>query len=63
MQAIRADGGSSLADLAAALNARGITAPRGGKWRPAQVRRALQRNPPPLPVELRLSPVSGRDFP
>lgn len=35
--------GKSLRQIAAALNERGITAPRGGKWHAAQVKAVLQR--------------------
>lgn len=45
IEAITAAGeGSSLREIAAALNSRGITAPRGGKWHAAQVKAALQRS-------------------
>ena len=37
---------SSLRQIAAALNERGITAPRGGKWHAAQVKAVLQRPEP-----------------
>ena len=44
IEAIRAVGhGETLREIASALNARGITAPRGGKWQAAQVRSVLQR--------------------
>lgn len=46
LQTIKAEGAASFADFAVALNRRGITAPRGGKWCPSQVRRALLRSPP-----------------
>ena len=36
--------GKSLRQIAAALNRRGITAPRGGLWRASQIRSVLQRN-------------------
>jgi DNA invertase Pin-like site-specific DNA recombinase len=41
----------SLRQIAAALNHCGITAPRGGKWHPAQVRAVLERarTPPDFP--------------
>jgi DNA invertase Pin-like site-specific DNA recombinase len=45
IQAIRSAGGRSLRSIAAGLNARGITAARGGSWSAAQVRRALDRVP------------------
>jgi DNA invertase Pin-like site-specific DNA recombinase len=35
--------GSSLRQIAAALNERGITAPRGGRWHASQVQKVLQR--------------------
>lgn len=41
--AIRATGTISQGGIAAALNARGIPAPRGGAWRDVQVRRVLER--------------------
>ncbi|KJC42258.1 recombinase family protein [Bradyrhizobium sp. LTSP857] len=41
--AIRNDGATSANKIAAALNDRGITAPRGGPWCAAQVRRVLSR--------------------
>ncbi|MET4371039.1 DNA invertase Pin-like site-specific DNA recombinase [Bradyrhizobium sp. LB12.1] len=43
IQAIRSDGETSAGKLAGALNERGITAPRGGTWCAAQVRRVLTR--------------------
>lgn len=43
IQEIQHNGAQSLCAVAAALNERGITAPRGGFWRPAQVRRVLSR--------------------
>jgi DNA invertase Pin-like site-specific DNA recombinase len=39
--------GTSLRRIAAALNARGITAPRGGNWHAAQVKAVLQRSVSP----------------
>ncbi len=39
----QADGVSSLRDIAATLNTNGITAPRGGGWSAAQVKRVLDR--------------------
>jgi DNA invertase Pin-like site-specific DNA recombinase len=39
---IRTSGATSLRSLAAGLNERGITAPRGGLWSAAQVRAAIQ---------------------
>ena len=41
---LRAAGASSLRDLAAGLNARGIPSPRGGQWYAASVDRLLSRN-------------------
>ena len=38
---VRAAGATTLRDLASALNARGVPAPRGGAWAPAQVRRLM----------------------
>lgn len=46
MHAIANEGAISFGDFARALNERGITAPRGGRWCAAQVRRALLRNAP-----------------
>jgi DNA invertase Pin-like site-specific DNA recombinase len=44
IDAIHAAGkGTSLRQIAAALNDRGINAPRGGKWHAAQVKAVLQR--------------------
>jgi aspartokinase len=44
IDAITAAGqGTSLRHIAKALNARGITAPRGGMWHAAQVKAVLQR--------------------
>ncbi len=40
---IRAAGVSSLTGIAAELNSRGITGPRGGSWQASQVRRVLAR--------------------
>ena len=41
LDAVRAAGATTLRDLASALNARGLPAPRGGAWAPAQVRRLM----------------------
>jgi DNA invertase Pin-like site-specific DNA recombinase len=43
IEALRAEGHSSLRQLAAALTAKGITAPRGGGWSAAQVRSVLRK--------------------
>jgi DNA invertase Pin-like site-specific DNA recombinase len=43
IQEIQHNGAQSLCAVAAGLNERGITAPRGGVWRAAQVRRVLSR--------------------
>ncbi len=43
IQAIRSEGKNSLRAIAAGLNERGITAPRGGHWTAAQVRSAVSR--------------------
>lgn len=43
IRAIRTSGGQTLRSIAASLNALGITAPRGGSWSAAQVRRTLHR--------------------
>ena len=40
---IRASGASSLRQIAAALNERGIRTPRGSEWRAIQVKRVLER--------------------
>ena len=42
IESIRAEGAQSLREIAAALNNRGITAPRGGEWSAAQVYRVLR---------------------
>jgi DNA invertase Pin-like site-specific DNA recombinase len=39
LNALRAEGAANLRQLAEGLNARGVPTPRGGLWRPAQVRR------------------------
>jgi DNA invertase Pin-like site-specific DNA recombinase len=41
--AIREEGNTSLREIAAALNERGITTARGGEWSAVQVQRVLQR--------------------
>ncbi len=41
---VQAEGISTLRNIAAALNAKGITAPRGGGWSAAQVKRVLERH-------------------
>lgn len=41
IEAVKASGASSLRDIAAALNAAGITAPRGKAWQAGQVKRVL----------------------
>jgi DNA invertase Pin-like site-specific DNA recombinase len=43
IEGIKSDGARSLHALAAGLNGRGITAPRGGDWSAAQVKRVLLR--------------------
>jgi DNA invertase Pin-like site-specific DNA recombinase len=43
IQIIQSDGTTSAGKIAAALNERGITAPRGGAWCAAQIRRVLLR--------------------
>lgn len=40
---IQASGLSTLRDVAAALNARGVRTSRGGEWQPTQVKRVLER--------------------
>jgi len=42
---IRAGGATSLQDIAAGLNQRGITTARGGTWSARQVARVLARSP------------------
>lgn len=41
IEAIRATGANSLREIAAALNEKGITAPRGGEWQASQVARVM----------------------
>jgi Recombinase len=43
IEGIRAAGANSLGDIARELNARDISAPRGGQWSPAQVRLLVKR--------------------
>jgi DNA invertase Pin-like site-specific DNA recombinase len=43
IEAITAEGAEGPAQIAAALNQRGITAPRGGAWQVVQVQRVLNR--------------------
>ena len=43
IQAIEAEGITGVTGIAAALNARGVPAARGGQWRAIQVRRVLTR--------------------
>lgn len=40
---VRADGAATLASIASALTARGITTPRGGRWHASSVRNLLER--------------------
>ncbi|QQV75866.1 recombinase family protein [Sphingomonas aliaeris] len=40
----RANGATSLREIAAALNAAGTTTPRGGKWQASQVKRVVDRD-------------------
>jgi DNA invertase Pin-like site-specific DNA recombinase len=42
IEAVRADGASSLREIASALTERGIPAPRGGEWSAVQVQRVLK---------------------
>ena len=42
---LRAGGATSLQDIAAGLNQRGITTARGGTWSARQVARVLARSP------------------
>lgn len=37
------DGATSLRQIAAALNERGLTTPRGGQWSAVQVKRVMER--------------------
>jgi hypothetical protein len=39
---LRADGANSLSQISAGLNDRGLSAPRGGDWRPQSVRDLLR---------------------
>jgi DNA invertase Pin-like site-specific DNA recombinase len=41
---VKADGARSLREIAVALNASGITTPRGGAWQPSQVKRVMDRS-------------------
>jgi DNA invertase Pin-like site-specific DNA recombinase len=50
IQEIQNTGARSLWAVAAALNQRGITAPRGGGWAPSQVKRVLSRFATQRPV-------------
>jgi DNA invertase Pin-like site-specific DNA recombinase len=43
IQAVRESGVTDYRSLAAALNAKGIPTPRGGKWHPSSVHRQVQR--------------------
>jgi DNA invertase Pin-like site-specific DNA recombinase len=43
IEAIRQDGITSLAGIAAALNEKGVSTPRGGQWTATAVKRALAR--------------------
>jgi DNA invertase Pin-like site-specific DNA recombinase len=43
IQAIKVEGATSLRQIAAVLNERGITTPRGGEWSAVQVQRLLNR--------------------
>lgn len=45
LQRLREAGATSLRALAVGLDAEGLTAPRGGPWSPAQVRRVLEAAP------------------
>jgi hypothetical protein len=40
----KSKGAVSLRDIAAALTAKGITAPRGGAWSAAQIKRVMERS-------------------
>ena len=42
IEAVRAGGAASYATMAAGLNARGVPAPRGGRWHPNTVRQVLR---------------------
>ena len=43
IEAVRSGGAASYAATAAGLNARGVPAPRGGRWHPNTVRQVLRR--------------------
>jgi hypothetical protein len=43
IDAIRAEGTTSLRGIARALNRRGIASPRGGRWQASQLQRLLHR--------------------
>ena len=45
---VQASGASSLRQIAAGLNQRGIPTARGGAWSAVQVRRVLERRGPPV---------------
>ena len=47
IEAVRADGETSLRQIASALNDRGITAPRGGRWHASQIKKVLERSETP----------------
>jgi hypothetical protein len=46
MAQLRTEGATSLRQIADGLNARGVPAPKGGRWSPVQVIRAQARMPP-----------------
>jgi DNA invertase Pin-like site-specific DNA recombinase len=59
IEQIRASGATSLRQIAAALNARGIATARGGMWEAAQVRNILKRSaatPAPFPPDADAEP-------
>lgn len=43
IEAVRSAGATSLREIAAALNAAGITTPRGGNWQASQVKRVVDQ--------------------
>jgi DNA invertase Pin-like site-specific DNA recombinase len=49
---LQAAGATSLRDIAAGLNERGIPTARGGTWTATQVMRVMERNEPNRPLEL-----------
>ncbi|WP_298964610.1 recombinase family protein [uncultured Methylobacterium sp.] len=56
---VRREGARSPGQIAAALDARGIPAARGGTWSALQVQRVLRRLPPALPAADPRPPTAG----